>query len=171
MTTASMRSPHPITGRHVLLALIAFFGVMLAVNLFFVYCALSTFDGMAASDPYRSGLAYNRTIEEAAEQDALGWQTALALATGASGSTSLDLSITSSTGAPVDGLIVAGTFGRPASAREDRSIMFAEAGPGRYLAKLGAVPPGTWVASLEAKRSTSDGTSLYRLKQRLWVKP
>jgi hypothetical protein len=42
------RAVKPIAGRHVLLALIGFFGLMLIANGFFVYFALATFSAYAA---------------------------------------------------------------------------------------------------------------------------
>jgi hypothetical protein len=44
------RAVKPIAGRHVLLALIGFFGLMLIANGFFVYFALATFSGGDTSD-------------------------------------------------------------------------------------------------------------------------
>ncbi|MEZ5827664.1 MAG: hypothetical protein R3D01_04450 [Hyphomicrobiales bacterium] len=44
-----------INGRHVLLGLIVFFGVMLLANSLLVYYALDTFSGGDRPDPYRSG--------------------------------------------------------------------------------------------------------------------
>ena len=46
-----------IEGRHVLIGLVAFFGVMLVANGIFVYYALETFAGGDTSDPYRKGSA------------------------------------------------------------------------------------------------------------------
>ena len=46
-----------IEGRHVLIGLVAFFGVMLVANGIFVYYALETFAGGDTSDPY-AGTTY-----------------------------------------------------------------------------------------------------------------
>ena len=62
-----------IEGRHVLIGLVAFFGVMLVANGIFVYYALETFAGGDTSDPYRKGMHYNETLAEAARQDERGW--------------------------------------------------------------------------------------------------
>jgi hypothetical protein len=67
-----------IDGRHVLLGLIAFFGVMLVANSLLVYYALDTFSGGDRPDPYRAGLRYNDTIAAAERQAALGWQSDVA---------------------------------------------------------------------------------------------
>jgi len=57
-----------IEGRHVLMALIGFFGVMFLVNGIFVYFAVATFSGGDTSDPYRKGLHYNETLQAADRQ-------------------------------------------------------------------------------------------------------
>ncbi len=51
-----------LTGRHVLLIFLAFFGSIFAVNGWFLYSALSTHTGVVAVEPYRKGLAYNERI-------------------------------------------------------------------------------------------------------------
>ena len=62
-------------GRHVLIGLVAFFGVMLLANGIFLYYALETFPGGDTSDPYRKGMHYNDTIAAAARQAEQGWRT------------------------------------------------------------------------------------------------
>ena len=61
-----------LAGRHVLMGLIVFFGVMLFANSMLVYYALDTFSGGDRPDPYRAGLNYNETIAAAERQEALG---------------------------------------------------------------------------------------------------
>ena len=60
-----------IKGKHVLFAMLSFFGVILVVNGVFTYFALSTFTGVSTDDAYRRGRAYNQTIEAAMEDQAL----------------------------------------------------------------------------------------------------
>ena len=65
----------PIEGRHVLMGLIAFFGVMLCANGIFLYLAMTTFAGGDTADPYRKGLNYNETLVAAERQAERGWRT------------------------------------------------------------------------------------------------
>ena len=60
-----------IEGRHVLMGLIAFFGVMLLANGIFVYFAVATFSGGDTSNAYRKGLNYNDTLAAAELQTRL----------------------------------------------------------------------------------------------------
>ena len=106
-----------LRGRHVLLGLVAFFGLIFLVNGIFIYYALTTFGGGDTSDPYRKGLNYNETVAEAARDAELGWQAQLTYGT-ASGR--LMLSLTDRNGhASV----------RPALQRHDRQTRHRPRGP------------------------------------------
>ena len=71
--TAQAR-PVSINGKHVLLGFAACFGVVFAVNGFFVYQALSTSPGEQSGASYEAGLHYNGTLAAERAQDALGWR-------------------------------------------------------------------------------------------------
>lgn len=47
--------------------------LVVVVNGFMVWAALSTFPGLTTGQSYDRGRAYNQVLEEAARQDALGW--------------------------------------------------------------------------------------------------
>lgn len=53
------------TGRIVLWALLAFFGVLASVNAFFVYTAVTTNTGVVTENAYEKGLRYNEILKEA----------------------------------------------------------------------------------------------------------
>ena len=52
----------PLTGRHVLAMVLAFFTVVMGVNAIFAYIAISGFSGIETEDAYVKGLAYNETF-------------------------------------------------------------------------------------------------------------
>lgn len=163
MSTAA-RFPRTVTGRHVLLGLIAFFGVMFLANGLLVYYAVSTFSGGDRPDPYRSGLNYNETLAEDERQAALGWDARA----GYDGKAQrLTLQFTDSAEAPVSGLSITGTLARPAENWEDRPIAFREWSEGVYVSDM-ALEPGNWVLSVESAES-KDGPTVHRLKKRLIV--
>ena len=66
-----------LTGRHVLVVVVLFFGIVFAVNGVLLWKALSTHSGVVAQEPYRKGLAYNTRIAADARQAALGWSALL----------------------------------------------------------------------------------------------
>ncbi|HUU25368.1 MAG TPA: FixH family protein [Methyloceanibacter sp.] len=152
-----------IEGRHVLLGLIVFFGVMLAANSALVYYALETFSGGDRPDPYRSGLNYNDTIEAAKRQAALGWQGDIAYDDRQG---QLTLSVVDKAESPVTGLKLAATVSRAATDREDQAVEFNEVSPGVYGTDIG-LAPGLWVISLASREEGADPR--YRLKRRLFV--
>src|SRR5262245_1621977 len=106
MSAATSRD-EGLKGRHVLLTLVAFFGVMLIVNGIFVYYAITTFGGGDTSNPYQKGLHYNDTIAEAARQSERGWVATLAYADGR-----IALKLKDRQDQPVRGVRLEGSVGR-----------------------------------------------------------
>lgn len=153
-----------IEGRHVLMGLIVFFGVMFVANGLLVYYALGTFSGGDRPDPYRSGLNYNETIAEAERQAALGWRTDFAYDASAE---RLTLRFADEAAVPVSGLILAATLTRPATDQQDRNLAFREVSQGVYVSDV-ALAPGGWVLSVVSS-AHAGGEPLYRLKRRLFV--
>lgn len=158
-----------ITGRHVLLAMVAFFGVVFAVNGVFLYSALSTHTGVVANEPYRKGLAYNDRIEADIKQHALGWQGDVAVPEKA-GDVSVKLS--DREGRPLTGLALNGRISRPSTSDLDRALTFKDAGNGIYVAAVEALQEGSWVIDLQAAEMKSSGEDVvWRMRKRLWQKP
>jgi len=152
------------SGRHMLLSLVIFFGVMLIANSMLVYYALDTFSGGDRPDPYRAGLDYNDRIAAAKKQDALGWTTDLAY-DDAEGR--LAVTFHDKTKAPVSGLKLEGVVGRGATNREDQKVAFKEISQGVYASGI-KLAPGQWVIAVKSWKGEG-GNPVYRLKQRLYV--
>jgi nitrogen fixation protein FixH len=154
-----------LQGRHVLLGLVAFFGVMLVANGIFLFYALATFGGGDTSDPYRKGLHYNDVLAEAVTQDARGWRGDLAYDRAAG---RLTVALRDSAGHELRGLHVEGAVGRPATDRQDVAANFDEMLPGVYAAAV-RLAPGQWIVSVAADEPAAPGDAPYRLKRRLFV--
>jgi len=159
------RAATGLSGRHVLIAFCAFFGVMLFANMWLVYFALETFSGGDRPDPYRSGLRYNETLAEADRQAALGWRTEVAYDDKRD---RLTLSFLDKRAEPVTGLDIDATISRPATDKEDRSVNFKEVSQGVYAADV-ELAPGMWVIALASSAGSDVSEPLYRLKRRLFV--
>jgi len=164
--TAKLRA-QGLQGRHVLIAVLGFFGTILAVNGVFLYAALSTYTGVVAQEPYRKGLYYNERIAAGERQEKLGWNAEATLTREAG----LSVVLRDSAGAPVSGLFLAGVLGRPSTGQQDRSIALTEIAPGHYKLQPDGLEPGAWLVNLEA---TWPGTGavepVYRMRKRLWLK-
>jgi len=160
--------PNGFQGRHMLISLGAFFGVMLIVNGIFVYFAISTFNGLSTRDAYRKGLAYNQRIADARAQRELGWTGAVK-----SGPLSgwLTVEISGRNGRPVKNLHIEATLMRPVSDRFDIPLKLEEAGAGHYRAFLGNIDRGNWVLHIRASKPVGGKNQvIYRMKKRLWLK-
>lgn len=170
------RSPRPIanglTGRHVLLAMVGFFGVIFAVNGVLLWKALATHSGLVANEPYRKGLAYNERIEADERQRRLGWTDDVQLV----GRNTITVALAGDAGAPVTGLEISAVLGRPTTTRQDMRLTLVEVAPGRYEAATGPLEAGAWLVALEARQSAVAsaapvGEPVFRSKKRLWLKP
>lgn len=155
-----------ITGRKVLIAMLAFFGVVTAVDAVMIYQAVHTFGGIETSDAYRKGLAYNKRIASSAEQEALGWSQEVTLdaARGV-----LVVSLKDRNGAGVEGLVVSANVGRPATNAFDQTLTLEDQGGGRHEARVPSLGAGTWSVAITARRSAeADAAAVYQSKVRVW---
>lgn len=76
--------------------------VVVVVNGFMAFYAISTFTGLTTGQAYDRGRAYNNILAEAARQDALGWTARVRLEDGR-----IALSVTDRAGAAVPGVVEA----------------------------------------------------------------
>lgn len=76
--------------------------VVVVVNGFMAYTAISSFTGLTTGQAYDRGRAYNHVLAEAARQDALGWTARVRLAGGR-----ITLAVTDREGRPVQGVVEA----------------------------------------------------------------
>jgi nitrogen fixation protein FixH len=157
-----------LTGRAVLIAALAFFAVVFAVNGVFLFFALSTNTGVVANEPYRKGLKYNERIAADERQSALGWTSDISI--DAAGT--LAAILTDRDGKPVSGLAATAKVGRAATDREDIDATLSEQSPGRYETKLSKRQAGSYIANLEVSDpSASNVGVVYRARRRLWIRP
>jgi len=155
-----------LTGRHVLLAMGGFLGVVLAVNTAMIYAALSTYSGVVAAEPYRKGLHYNERIVAQTRQRQLNWHEALLIKPDGA----ITLSIADADGALILGLDVDVSIGRPATNRDDVKLrLVAEAGG--YGGKIAPLSPGAWIVAVEARPARVNSELIFRARQRLWLAP
>lgn len=143
MSAATKNAPFELRGWHVLAGMLAFFGAVIAVNIYFAVAAISTFPGEDVTHPYIQGLEYNRTIAERRAQLALGWHAAAGLQADEGGA-ALVIDLHQRNGAPLNGVVVEGALRWPADSHRDRALTFRQEGPGHYVARLGALGEGDW---------------------------
>lgn len=139
----------PLTGRHVLTMIVAFFLVIFAVNGVFVYVSLQSHPGVTSEDAYRKGLDHNRTLENADRQNARGWKTVVTAADGV-----VEIRLSDRAGMPLTGLAVRGQARRPVHDRADTELVLREIGAGRYRAVGTTLSAGRWDLLLSVEAGT-----------------
>ena len=163
------RPAREIRGGHVLVAMLAFFGTIIAVDSVLIYKAVSTFGGVENVNAYREGLAYNRRIEVDEKQAALGWRDRIE----ARGTPlRLSVSLEDRDGGAIARRYVVADVGRPATNRFDRTLKLAEVSPGVYEAAFADAEPGTWVVGVRVSARSDEGVAPdYQVRRRLWIAP
>jgi nitrogen fixation protein FixH len=154
-----------LTGGRVLLLLVAFFGVVIAVNVAFIVEAVGTFRGEDQQDPYLQGIDYNRTIARRELQAKLGWRATIDGERDAEGVATLTVTLHRPDGTPINGLKLGGILRHPVDQHRDRVLVFAEAAPGRYETRVAHVTAGAWDAIVRAKTGAP-----FEADRRLWMR-
>lgn len=164
---ASMRTkPVEITGRMVLLCLIAFFAVVAAVNAVLMWKAVSTFGGVETENAYSAGLNFGRDVAAARMQDALHWHVDGHLKHDATGATSIEISVRDENDAAIPGLAVQAALLHPTDRRLDHPLSMIETARGAFRGVVQSAP-GQWDLVLEMQR---DSERLFRSRSRIIVR-
>lgn len=140
----------PLTGRKVLAIAVAFFGVIIAVNVFLAVKAVGTFPGLEVRNSYVASQSFDR---ERAAQEALGWTLETTYRDGR-----LALDFRDAEGRPAPVARLSATIGRTTSAADDLRPDFVRLG-GVYEAAAD-LAPGKWMVLLEA--FAEDGTRFHQ---------
>lgn len=160
------RQGRPLSGRDVLVMLVAFFALVFAANGAFVYLALRSWPGLVSERAYLDGLAYNRMLGAAAAQRAAGLRPELAFRLDGNGAGELSLRVRDRDGRPVDGLEVTAEFVRPTNEGFDLAVALGRRGPGLYGSEVRLPLKGQWDVRL---RAAGAGAADLRLDRRLWL--
>ena len=149
------------TGRHMLMVMVAFFGVVITANLTMAFFASTSWSGLEVPNSYVASQEYNDEIAIARKQAELGWKSTLALADGR-----LVLALSDSDGNPIAGAEIDGVMRRPVHENEDAAARFSWSHEGEYHADM-PVLPGVWDVEITARTGAD---RLYRQIFRIEVK-
>lgn len=159
MTQTAPASSFVLKGWHVLAGVVAFFAVVVGVDLWFAVLAYQTFPGQVSVNPYEDGIVYNRDIAQRRAQDQLGWRAGAEVTPAGD----IRVLVRDRQGAPVAGLKAQARLERPATESGRILPRFAEIRAGEYLARPGRLA-GTWDLTVEFK----DGVGrIFRADRRL----
>ena len=157
-------TPKPLTGRTVFFLLVAFFGVVIGVNLVMMKFAIQTLPGTEVDSAYSASLAYEKEIAAAHEQNMRNWQVDAHVQRGPDGAATLQVEARDDDGRPMSGLNFQGRFERPTDRRADRVVVLAETGLGVYRGAAPAIAPGQWDLVLQGD---SAGRRMFLSKNRV----
>lgn len=144
-------SSRPLTGRRVLIYLVAFFGVVFAANAALVKYALETLPGTEVDSAYRASLAFNAEIAAAHAQAQRGWHVVAHVERAGEGAR-LRIDARDAAGAPLGGMGFTARLERPTDVRGDRGFVLTERETGIYSGQAADVAPGQWELIVEAAR-------------------
>lgn len=150
-----------LTGWHVLAMLIAFFGVIIGVNLLMAYFANSTWSGLVVANGYVASQSFDKDLAKARAQEALGWKVGFDIA-----EDRIRLTFADAEGRKIDNLAITGDLERTVTDKEDQKLAFSPMGSGVYTAPA-TLSPGVWEVEVDAK---GDGVEDYHKIFRFVVK-
>ena len=135
----------PFTGRHMALIFIAFFGVVLCVNIVMSVIAFKSWTGLVVENSYVASQHFNEETAKLNQSVAMGFTHQLHYGAG-----KLDLTIRNSQGQPVSAGQVDLAIGRPVDNGEDMVLHLQRVAEGKFevSTKLGT---GVWAGRITAK--------------------
>lgn len=162
--TASVPVARPITGRGVLIAILAFFSVVIGADLAMMRFAITTLPGTEVESAYSAGLTYQREIIAARQQNERNWQVRVHIDRQADGRAVLAIEARDRTGAPLAGMNFVARLERPVDRRADRAIDLSEVNRGTYRGSAEDVAAGQWDLVIEGD---AEGHRMFLSKNRI----
>ena len=148
-------SKKPTGGRFVALCFVLFFGVIVVVNIIFLYMALSTQPGVVAKNTYEKGLAYDELIDKAKSQPDIKQDVSY-------DGKVLRWSLVDEGGEALIDAIVNVKIIRPVQNGYDFELKLEHSGGGIYEAELPLPLKGLWEARLSSKWNNKQYQTTYQ---------
>ena len=136
----SKPATRPFTGWHMLAMMVAFFGVVIAVNVTMARLALTSFGGTVVENSYVASQEFNGWLENARTAEALGWQVTPDLRDDGR----LAISVA---GAP-DPLTITASARHPLGRLPDQQLTFTRTAMGAYLS-VESLAQDRWLVRLD----------------------
>lgn len=136
------------TGWHMLAIMVAFFSVIIAVNLTMAFFAQSSWTGFVVENTYVASQQFNQKAAEGRAQAALGWRAELDITDG-----KVIYRLVDSNGAGVAAQKVTAIFRRPASASDDQEVILIRQADGPFSARV-ELRDGLWIAEILSEVGT-----------------
>ena len=159
--TATQKEAGAFTGRHMLLTMVAFFGVVIAVNVGLAVLSSRTWTGLIVPNTYIASQEYQEKLDALHAQQALGWVAELSYVDGV-----VRLSCFDRSGLPVGLGEVTLALSRPVGTIGDQTLVLVPAGAGLFEAAID-LPAGAWDAMVTSETAAAGS---FELHQRFVVK-
>lgn len=155
-------SRRPLTGRTVLICLVAFFGVVTLANAIMIRAAVSTFSGVETGSAYQAGQNFKHEASAALAQEERHWQVRAHLRP-ADGKTLIEIDARDAAGRPLAGLEAAAQLQHPTDRRADQTIALSEATSGHFRGTAAPLS-GQWDVLIDLSRG---GERVFRSRNRV----
>lgn len=132
----------PFTGKHFAGIMVAFFAVVVGVNLMMARAASATFGGVVVENSYVASQEFNSWLAQARKEQALGWSAAATRLP--DGRVRVVLAK-----APGEGVTLGGVARHPLGRAPDQALRFGRGADGSFVSEQ-ALPPGRWRVRFEA---------------------
>jgi nitrogen fixation protein FixH len=142
--SATMRSDGQFTGLHMLAAMLAFFAVVIGVNVTLAMFAGSSWTGLVVENSYVASQQFNARAAEGRAQAALGWSSTLTISDGRVGYRLADRR-----GKAISLAVGTATFRHPAYAADDVTLALSPQ-PDGALGAAQAIRDGVWIVEFHA---------------------
>lgn len=133
------------TGKHMLLLAVAFFGVIIAVNITMAVLSATSWTGLVVSNSYVASQEFEDKRIAHEKQQAAGWQSSFTYAPGLA-----RLMVKDGAGNPVDLGPVSLLINRPVGGHDDEKLTLSRSPDGGYAATV-TLAEGVWDAVATAE--------------------
>lgn len=140
MTEQTVAVRGQFTGWHMLAIMVAFFGVVIAVNVTMMQIARGSFGGIVVENSYVASQEFNGWLQAARAQERLGWQVETGLAA--------DRTVAVAVSGSPDPLAITATARHPLGRQPDQALTFHRTAAGQYVSTT-ALPAGRWTLRLQ----------------------
>jgi len=147
------------TGRHMALILVAFFGVVIVVNVAMARLAVTSFGGTVVDNSYVASQHYNKWLEQGRRASALGWTPVLAR----TADDRLSVTLSGPDRAPLSNALLSAIAQHPLGQADDHALTLHEIQPGLYISDT-TLPKGRWQVNLDIKRSAQSMRTMIEVK-------
>ncbi|HHG89477.1 MAG TPA: cytochrome oxidase [Devosia sp.] len=137
------KTPREFTGRHMLILVLTFFGVVFGVNALMAFMAARSWTGLVVKNTYVASQEFNEKLAASRAQAELNWQVGLTYRDG-----QLIFDLVDDLGQPLEIQAVEIALTRPIGVSQDRKLALLPQGE-KYVVRQ-SIPSGVWNVVINA---------------------